>query len=58
MKLLEYQAKAIMEQFGIPTMKGLVIDSAGGVPQMIKDAGLSYPVVIKAQVQIGGRGKA
>jgi succinyl-CoA synthetase beta subunit len=58
MKLLEYQAKAVMEEFGIPVMKGLVIDSAGGVPQKIRDAGLSYPVVIKAQVQIGGRGKA
>jgi succinyl-CoA synthetase beta subunit len=58
MKLLEYQAKAVMEQFDIPTMKGLVIDSAGGISQKIKDAGLSYPVVIKAQVQIGGRGKA
>jgi succinyl-CoA synthetase beta subunit len=58
MKLLEYQAKAVMEQFDIPAMKGLVIGSAGGVSQKIRDAGLSYPVVIKAQVQIGGRGKA
>ncbi|MDR2185034.1 MAG: ADP-forming succinate--CoA ligase subunit beta [Treponema sp.] len=58
MKLLEYQAKAIMEQFAIPAMKGAVIGSAGEVPEKIREAGLSYPVVIKAQVQTGGRGKA
>ncbi|MEI6100562.1 MAG: ATP-grasp domain-containing protein [Eubacteriales bacterium] len=58
MKLLEYKAKEIMEQFGIPTMKGVVIDSLTGIPEKIKDANLKYPVVIKAQVQIGGRGKA
>jgi len=58
MKLLEYQAKALMEQFGIPTMKGAVVDEKGQAVARIKEAGLSYPVVIKAQVQIGGRGKA
>lgn len=58
MKLLEYQAKAIMEKFDIPTMKGVVIDNLEGIPEKIEAANLSYPVVIKAQVQIGGRGKA
>jgi succinyl-CoA synthetase beta subunit len=58
MKLLEYQAKALMEQFGIPVMKGLVIEKRGTAAGAIRKAGLSYPVVIKAQVQIGGRGKA
>jgi succinyl-CoA synthetase beta subunit len=58
MKLLEYQAKAVMEQFGIPTMKGAVVEEKGRAAAKIKEAALSYPVVIKAQVQIGGRGKA
>jgi succinyl-CoA synthetase beta subunit len=58
MKLLEYQAKAVMEKFGIQTMKGAVIEEAGCAARAVKKAGLSYPVVIKAQVQTGGRGKA
>jgi succinyl-CoA synthetase beta subunit len=58
MKLLEYQAKAVMEQFGIPTMKAAVTDGAERVGDKIREAGLAYPVVIKAQVQTGGRGKA
>ncbi len=58
MKLLEYQAKEIMEKFGVPTMKGIVIDELEGIPEKIETACLQYPVVIKAQVQIGGRGKA
>jgi succinyl-CoA synthetase beta subunit len=58
MKLLEYQAKTLMDQFGIPIKKGLVIDGPFQGAAKIKEAGLSYPVVIKAQVQIGGRGKA
>jgi succinyl-CoA synthetase beta subunit len=58
MKLLEYQAKAIMEKFGIRTMKGAVIEEAGCAERAVKETGLSYPVVLKAQVQTGGRGKA
>jgi succinyl-CoA synthetase beta subunit len=58
MKLLEYQAKTLLERVGIPTMKGMVIGGLQGVGDRIREAGLSYPVVIKAQVQIGGRGKA
>ncbi|MGE4484021.1 MAG: ADP-forming succinate--CoA ligase subunit beta [Oscillospiraceae bacterium] len=58
MKLLEYKAKELFDKYGIPTMNGCVIDSADGMEDAIKNAGLSYPVVVKAQVQIGGRGKA
>lgn len=58
MKLLEYQAKELFERFGIPTMTGAVLDSTQDVAQKIEGAGLEYPVVLKAQVQIGGRGKA
>ncbi len=58
MKLLEYKAKELFEKYGIRTMRGCVVDSAEGMEKVIADANLSYPVVIKAQVQIGGRGKA
>lgn len=58
MKLLEYQAKGIFEKFDIPTMRGIVIDDLEGIPEKIAEAKLNYPVVIKVQVQIGGRGKA
>lgn len=58
MKLLEYQAKAVFEKYGIPIQKGIVVDAVEGADEKIRAADLRFPVVIKAQVQIGGRGKA
>lgn len=58
MKLLEYKAKELFDKYGVPTMNGCVIDSSENMEEEIAKAGLSYPVVVKAQVQIGGRGKA
>lgn len=58
MKLLEYKAKELFDKYDIPTMNGCVIDSAERMVAEIEQAGLVYPVVVKAQVQIGGRGKA
>jgi succinyl-CoA synthetase beta subunit len=58
MKLLEYQARTLMEKFGIPVKRHLVIDGIPGIAERIRNAGLVYPLVIKAQVQTGGRGKA
>jgi len=58
MKLLEYQAKELFERAGLPTMRGCVVDDPQRIEQAIADANLAYPVVVKAQVQIGGRGKA
>lgn len=58
MKLLEYKAKELFDKYGVPTMNGCVIDSAEDMDGEIAKAGLTYPVVVKAQVQIGGRGKA
>lgn len=54
MKLLEFEAKKIMEMAGIPTPKGKVIRIA----EEVFGLKLTYPVVIKCQVQTGGRGKA
>ena len=58
MKLLEYKAKELFDKYGVPTMRGLVVDSPDGMAEAIQAADLHYPVVVKAQVQIGGRGKA
>jgi succinyl-CoA synthetase beta subunit len=52
MKLYEYEAKEIFSQQGIPIPEGRVITH----PSQI--TGFTYPVVLKAQVLVGGRGKA
>lgn len=58
MKLLEYKAQELFAKFSIPVKRGLVLDSAENAGSKIESAGLKFPVVVKAQVQIGGRGKA
>ena len=54
MKLHEFQAKEMFATYGIPTQKGLVIED----PAQVTSLSLKYPVVLKAQVLVGGRGKA
>ncbi|HEV8338663.1 MAG TPA: ADP-forming succinate--CoA ligase subunit beta [bacterium] len=54
MKLHEYQAKEIFSRYGIPTQRGIVVSW----PEEVESLELRYPVVIKAQVLVGGRGKA
>jgi len=54
--LLEFQGKQFFAQFGIPV-------SSGGAAQTVDEAvaiadRVGYPVVVKAQVHVGGRGKA
>lgn len=56
MKFMEYQARETFDQYGIPVMKGVVIDQIEGVEGKLD--GLTFPLVVKAQVQVGGRGKA
>jgi succinyl-CoA synthetase beta subunit len=56
MDLLEYQGKQLFAKHGVPVPDGR---PATSVPEAVEAAEeLGYPVVIKAQVQIGGRGKA
>ncbi|AXI25123.1 succinate--CoA ligase subunit beta [Methanofervidicoccus sp. A16] len=50
MKLHEYEAKEIFKEYGIPVPKGFI--TSGKVEK------IDGPVVIKAQVLVGGRGKA
>ncbi len=56
MRLHEYQSKSIFSQHGIPIPKGRVANTAGEVKQIAEELG--GRVVIKAQVLVGGRGKA
>ena len=56
MDLFEYQGKQYFAKFGIPVSAGGAADT---VDEAVKVADASkYPVVVKAQVQVGGRGKA
>ena len=56
MKIHEYQAKALFREFGIPTSKGVVIGDPAEAPKAAAEIG--FPCVVKAQVHVGGRGKA
>lgn len=56
MKLLEYQAKGVFAQAGIPVPTGEVAHTVAAVREVAET--MDRPVVIKAQVPIGGRGKA
>src|SRR3954452_14434602 len=56
MDLFEYQGKQLFASFGIPVSAGEPCDTVEQA--VIAAADLGYPVVIKAQVQVGGRGKA
>jgi succinyl-CoA synthetase beta subunit len=56
MDLLEYQGKQLFARHGVPVPSG---SPAGTVEQAVAAADeIGYPCVIKAQVLIGGRGKA
>ena len=55
MNLFEYQGKRLYRAFSIPTPKSIFVSKTSEISY---DHGLTYPVVVKAQVQVGGRGKA
>jgi len=56
MKIHEYQAKEIFAKFQIPIPKGEVTSA----PEEARQIAVKYerPVMVKAQVHVGGRGKA
>ena len=56
MKIHEYQAKALFSQAGIPVPKGGTAGKAADAVQVAETLG-GYPVVVKAQIHAGGRGK-
>lgn len=53
MDLLEYQAKELFREKGIPVLPSQRIDH----PKDLKGLTIPYPVVLKSQVYIGGRGR-
>jgi succinyl-CoA synthetase beta subunit len=57
MNLHEYQAKAILAQYGIPTPRGFVLESAADAARLAKEL-KDGPWILKAQAHTGGRGKA
>ena len=56
MNLHEYQSKILFSEYGIPIPKGKVAHSPQQAYEIAKELG--GPVVVKAQVLTGGRGKA
>ena len=56
MDLFEYQGKQLFASYDIPVSAGEATDT---VDDAVAAANrLGYPVVVKSQVQVGGRGKA
>ncbi|MGH9671538.1 MAG: ATP-grasp domain-containing protein, partial [Bryobacteraceae bacterium] len=55
MKIHEYQAKALLAQFGVPVPRGEVAFSVEEAAAAAK--GIGGSVVVKAQIHAGGRGK-
>src|SRR5689334_642611 len=55
MKIHEYQAKQLLSKFGVKVPRGEVVDTAGQAREAADRLGL--PVVVKAQIHAGGRGK-
>ena len=56
MKIHEYQAKEILRRYGIPVQPGEIATTPEQAEAIARRFGV--PVVIKAQVYVGGRGKA
>ena len=56
MKIHEYQAKELLKKFNVPVPRGIVAHSAAEAFQAAKELAVE-PVVVKAQIHAGGRGK-
>ena len=56
MDLFEYQAKDLFAKHGVPTTPGRVAETAEEAKAIATEIG--KPVMVKAQVKVGGRGKA
>lgn len=56
MNLHEYQSKELLAKFGVKVPRGRKVDSALEAVQVAEEFG--FPVVVKAQIHAGGRGKA
>ena len=57
MRLLEYQGKELFNEFGIPIPKSRMAFSIEEARSLLNNE-LAFPIVLKSQVPVGGRGKA
>ncbi|WP_130866911.1 ADP-forming succinate--CoA ligase subunit beta [Acidipropionibacterium timonense] len=57
MDLYEYQARDLFEKHGVPVLRGIVAETPEQAASAASDLGTPV-VVVKAQVKVGGRGKA
>ncbi len=57
MRLLEYQAKGLLSSWGIPIPRSGFLSRSSELGSALRKAG-RFPVVLKAQLFAGGRGKA
>jgi succinyl-CoA synthetase beta subunit len=55
MKIHEYQGKQLLARYGVTVPRGIVVNEAGQTRDAVQQLGL--PVVVKAQIHAGGRGK-
>ncbi|MDQ5871895.1 MAG: ADP-forming succinate--CoA ligase subunit beta [Acidobacteriota bacterium] len=55
MKIHEYQAKSLLARYGVAVPRGEVAETAGAAGEIARRLG--GPVVVKAQIHAGGRGK-
>jgi succinyl-CoA synthetase beta subunit len=56
MNLHEYQAKELIARFGVKVPRGKKVETVAAAVEAAEELG--YPVVVKAQIHAGGRGKA
>lgn len=56
MDLMEYKVRELFARYGVPARSGVVIEGLDRLDEQLQD--LAYPLVVKAQVPVGGRGKA
>jgi succinyl-CoA synthetase beta subunit len=56
MNLHEYQSKELLSRYQVKVPRGKMVDSVGDAVAAAEEMG--YPVVVKAQIHAGGRGKA
>jgi succinyl-CoA synthetase beta subunit len=56
MKIHEYQAKEILKSYGVPVPKGGVAETPEEARRIAEGIG-DKPIVVKAQIHAGGRGK-
>jgi len=57
MNIHEYQAKDLFAEYGVPVSKGIAIQNLNAFDSALSDFPEQEPIVVKAQIHAGGRGK-